>query len=83
MSRHDADAVSLMFGLVLVLAAALFLLADLTALDLQVRWVGPVALLAVGAGGLAATARRVRDSGDGPVGDGPVGDGPGPVGTAP
>ena len=58
MSPHDRDAVSLMGGLLLVLIAGLFLLEDLTSLDVQGRWVAPLALLTVGAVGLLATLRR-------------------------
>lgn len=58
MSRHDRDDVSLMSGLLLVLLAAAFLLNDLTALDLDGRWVAPALLIAVGLVGLVATLRR-------------------------
>ena len=57
MSRHERDAVSLMGGVLLVLVAGLFLLADLTTVDLDGRWVLPVVLVAVGAAGLASTLR--------------------------
>ncbi len=57
MSRHERDAVSLMGGLLLVLVAGLFLLADLTTVDLDGRWVLPVVLVTVGAAGLASTLR--------------------------
>ena len=60
--RHDRDAVSLMSGLLLVLVAALFLLHDVTGLDVDGRWVAPGVLIAVGLAGLAATMRRGSSS---------------------
>ena len=57
---HERDAVSLMSGLLLVLVAGLFLLHDLTAVDVDGRWVAPAVLLTVGAAGLLATLRSSR-----------------------
>ena len=62
MSRHERDVLSLMFGLLLVLLAGLFLITDLTDLGVEARWAGPLVLLAVGGAGLAATLRSA-DSG--------------------
>jgi hypothetical protein len=59
--RHEKDAVSLMAGLLVLLAGALYLLADLTPLDMDGRWIGPAVLLAVGAAGLLASMRS-RDA---------------------
>jgi hypothetical protein len=56
--RHPRDAVSLVLGLVLATVAGLFLLVDLTDRSVDLRWAGPVALMAIGALGLAATLRR-------------------------
>lgn len=56
--KHDRDALSLMGGLLLVLVAGWFLLQDLTAVDVDTRWVGPGVLIVVGVAGLAATLRR-------------------------
>jgi hypothetical protein len=56
-SRHEQDGVSLMGGLLLMLIAALFLIGDLTTFDLDARWTGPVALIAVGVAGLLSTLR--------------------------
>ena len=56
--RHPRDAVSLVLGLVLATVAGLFLLVDLTDHSVDLRWAGPVALMAIGALGLAATLRR-------------------------
>ena len=56
--RHDRDAVALMGGLLTVLVAGLFLLVDLTGVELDARWVGPAVLIAVGVAGLLSTLRR-------------------------
>ncbi len=56
--RHDRDAVSLMGGLLLVLVALGALLDSLTDLRLDAGWAGPLALVAVGLVGLAASVRR-------------------------
>jgi hypothetical protein len=55
--KHEQDTVSLMAGLLLVLIAGLFLLGDLTAVDLDDRWIWPGALIAVGGVGLVTTLR--------------------------
>ncbi len=60
--KHEQDSVSLMAGLLLVLIAGLFLLGDLTAVDLDDRWVWPGALMAVGTIGLLSTLRRAPRS---------------------
>ena len=60
MSRHERDAVSLMAGLLLVLVGGLYLLTDLTTLDLDARWVAPLVLIAVGVAGLASSVRGTR-----------------------
>ena len=63
MWRHERDSVSLMAGLLLVLLAAVFLVDDLTGLDVDGRWAAPVVLIAVGAVGLLSTLRSAdRDS---------------------
>ncbi len=63
MWRHDRDTVSLMFGLLLVLLAVVFLVDDLTGLSVDGRWAAPVVLIAVGAVGLLPTVRAAeRDS---------------------
>lgn len=58
--KHELDAVSLMAGLLLVLIAGLFLVGDLTAVELDGRWVWPGALMVVGVAGLASTLRGAR-----------------------
>lgn len=55
--KHEPDSVSLMGGLLLVLIAGLFLLGELTSVDLDARWIWPGALIAVGAVGLLSTMR--------------------------
>ena len=63
MWRHERDTVSLMAGLLLVLLAGVFLVDDLTGLDVDGRWAAPVVLIAVGAIGLLSTLRSAeRDS---------------------
>ena len=63
MWRHDRDTLSLMAGLLLVLLAGVFLLDDLTGLDVDGRWAAPVVLIAVGAVGLLSSLRSAeRDS---------------------
>ena len=59
MWRHERDSVSLMAGLLLVLLGAVFLVDDLTGLDVDGRWVAPLVLIAVGAVGLLSTLRPV------------------------
>ena len=56
--RHPRDAVSLVLGLVLATVAVLFLVVDVTDRSVDLRWAGPVALMAIGALGLAASLRR-------------------------
>ena len=63
MWRHERDSVSLMAGLLLVLLAGVFLVDDLTGLDVDGRWAAPLVLMAVGAVGLLSSLRSVeRDS---------------------
>ena len=57
MWSHERDAVSLMAGLLLVLVAALFLVSDLTSLEVDGRWVAPLVLIVVGGVGLMSTLR--------------------------
>ena len=61
MWRHERDAVSLMAGLLVLLIGAVYLLADLTDLDVNGKWIGPAVLLTVGAVGLLSTLRS-RDA---------------------
>jgi uncharacterized integral membrane protein len=51
------DGVSLMAGLLFVLLAVVFLVDDLTGVDVDGRWAAPVVLVAVGAVGLLSTLR--------------------------
>ena len=66
MWRHDRDTVSLMAGLLLVLLAVVFLVDDLTGLDVDGRWAAPVVLIAVGAVGLLSTLRAAERSSTAP-----------------
>lgn len=60
MWRHERDSVSLMAGLLLVLLGAVFLVDDLTGIDVDGRWVAPLVLMAVGAVGLLSSLRSVE-----------------------
>lgn len=60
MSRHERDGLSLMGGLLLVLVAVLFLVDDVSALDVDGRWVAPAVLVVVGLAGLGSTLRSTR-----------------------
>lgn len=57
MWRHERDAVHLMAGVLLVLVAGLFLVDDLTGVDVDGRWTAPVVLIAVGVAGVLSTLR--------------------------
>ena len=69
MSRHERDGVSLMGGLLAVLLAGLYLLHDLTSVELDGRWVAPAVLLSVGLAGLLAPLRQRRRADEAPVHD--------------
>ena len=57
-SRHPADAFSLVMGLLFMALAGLYLVHDLSGPDVDLRWVGPAALIAIGRAGLVASVRR-------------------------
>ena len=56
--RHPRDAVSLVLGLLLAVGALMFLVTDVTGHGFDLRWVVPVALIAIGGLGLTASLRR-------------------------
>ena len=58
MERHDLDVVSLVAGLLFVALGATFLLDELDVLDLQLRWVWPSLLIALGIAGLVTSRPR-------------------------
>jgi hypothetical protein len=63
MTRHPLDAVSLVAGLVFAGVAAVYLIAAHSALDVDARWVLPLALIGLGLGGVVGsinTATRQR-----------------------
>ena len=60
MWRHERDSVSLMAGLLLVLLGAVFLVDDLTGIDVDGRWVALLVLMAVGAVGLLSSLHSVE-----------------------
>jgi hypothetical protein len=53
-ARHPRDPISLVLGLLLIAVAGIYLLDA----HLDLRWVGPAALIAVGLVGLLASTRR-------------------------
>jgi hypothetical protein len=56
--RHQSDAFSLVMGLLFMALGGFYLLHDMTGPDVDLRWVGPAALIAIGLAGLAASVRR-------------------------
>ncbi|MBK5307282.1 MAG: hypothetical protein JJD92_11400 [Frankiaceae bacterium] len=56
--RHQSDAFSLVMGLLFMALGGFYLAHDLTGPDVDLRWVGPAALIAIGVAGLAASVRR-------------------------
>lgn len=71
MKRHPFDLTSFIFGAVFGGAAAVYLLADQLAWDVDGRWVLPLALITLGLAGIAAAISGLRtgsnhdDSSDG------------------
>lgn len=60
MSRHETDVTALVAGLVFVGIALAYLLDIRPDIDVDGRWVLPLALIGLGAAGLAASLRRPR-----------------------
>ncbi|MDT7539856.1 MAG: hypothetical protein QOI82_3441 [Actinomycetota bacterium] len=56
--RHQPDAFSLVMGLLFLALGGLYLAHDVSGPDLDLRWVGPAALIAIGVAGLTASVRR-------------------------
>lgn len=48
MKRHSLDAISLVTGLIFAVAGLLFLVTDLNGADINLRWVWPVPVIALG-----------------------------------
>jgi cytochrome c oxidase subunit IV len=57
MGRHALDVVSLVFGLLLIAVAGLYL-TDAAGSTVDLRWAAPIVLIAIGVLGLAASTRR-------------------------
>ena len=55
--QHPPDAFSLVMGLLFLALGGFYLAHDLTGPDVDLRWVGPAALIAIGVAGLAASVR--------------------------
>jgi hypothetical protein len=62
MKRHALDPVSLVFGLLLAGVGVAFLVARIDIANSNLRWVWPVALLALGGLMVALGARRTIDT---------------------
>lgn len=60
MRRHEMDVFSLVAGLVFLAVAAGHLLDEAVGFDFDGRWVLPVAMVAIGVGGLASLAGKDR-----------------------
>ena len=56
--RHPADVFSLVMGLLFMALGGGYLAHDLTGPDVDLRWLSPAALIAIGLSGLAASVRR-------------------------
>ncbi|MDT7571602.1 MAG: hypothetical protein QOE05_1776 [Actinomycetota bacterium] len=56
--RHQPDAFSLVMGLLFLALGGFYLAHDLTGPEVDLRWTGPAALIAIGVAGLAASVRR-------------------------
>jgi uncharacterized membrane protein YfcA len=70
MNRHQIDATSLISGLVFAGVALVYLIAENTTLDVDVRWALPLALIGLGIGGVVGavtSARRANEGDDEPV----------------
>ncbi|MEO8329205.1 MAG: hypothetical protein ABI586_04280 [Candidatus Nanopelagicales bacterium] len=65
MTRHPIDAVSLVAGLVFAAVAVLYVIAEHSTVDIDARWVLPLALIGLGIGGVVgavSTATRQRNA---------------------
>lgn len=58
MKFHSVDYVSLIFGVFFVVVAGMFLSSGFDAFDLDVRWIGPAALVVIGLAFLLPSRRR-------------------------
>ena len=63
MSRHDPDLTSLIAGLVFLAIGVSYLLDATDVIEVQVRWIVPLALIGLGAAGLAGSVLRNRQEG--------------------
>jgi hypothetical protein len=63
MKQHDLDPVSLFFGLVFLFVSGAYLLTHTTDVHLQWLLALPAGLIALGIAILAATVRKIRDTG--------------------
>ncbi len=61
MRFHTVDYVSLIFGVFFTVVAGLFLFTNVDAFDLDVRWIGPAALVVIGLAFLLPSRRRAAE----------------------
>jgi len=67
MNRHQVDATSLISGLVFAGVALVYLVAENSTLEVDVRWALPLALIGLGIGGVVGaitSARRANEDDD-------------------
>lgn len=64
MKRHDLDLVSLIAGTVFLLVAVSALIEAASDVSVDLTWLVPAALIAIGAAGLAGALRRRPEPGD-------------------
>ena len=64
MKRHPFDLTSFIFGAVFGGAAAIYLLADQLAWDIDGRWILPLALITLGIAGIAGAVNGLRTDKD-------------------
>ncbi|MDP9101427.1 MAG: hypothetical protein M3N21_04685 [Actinomycetota bacterium] len=72
MSRHRRDLLSLVSGLFFVLVGGLYLLGDAANVELDLRWIAPAVLIALGCVGLLGSLRRPVTRMDDAAGFGPT-----------
>jgi hypothetical protein len=58
-SRHDVDIMSLIAGLVFVAVGVAYLLSAMDVIEVEAKWVVPLALIGLGVAGLAGSLLRM------------------------
>ena len=62
MNRHQVDATSLISGLVFAGVALVYLVAENSSLEVDVRWALPLALIGLGIGGVVGAVTSARSA---------------------